>query len=278
MKLPTKRATLAIATALAVAAVYATPSSVVTIIMGTDDLDGGAKKLGEISPGSLRPNDNEAEGTICNSSGVQMGDVSFNLKKGTATTVTLCNLDGTEIGSESFSGGTATYDFGSSPVADDGCVMYKLEGISAEGTDNISVYATPSKVDEIGAGPDIHIDVFPPFEIDGVTNLRRVAVPTLFNPGFIAIGTNDDASQRVNKVEGSVQVVGHSTASISDVELRDSTGTEISGATYTITGLDFEITGFTTIAAGAEFRVVVRLDSGSPGHLARADVEGTFIP
>lgn len=247
-----------------------------TIIMGTKDLPGGATKLGNVSPGSIGPNQGKAEGTVCNKTTIAAGDIGFEIIGGTATSVKILNLDGTEVTTANFQNGYADARFPSNgTLANNGCVNYSISGLAASGTGLVSIFATPSKPNSPGSG--VHSDILAPVELDRVGSLRRNGVPYLFNPGVLFITKNADNSQRINRIDGAIQVVGNSSASISSVSVTDALGAPLPGASYTISGLTYAVTGFTPIAPGASFHTTVVLNSGSVGYLLRSDIEASFV-
>jgi hypothetical protein len=264
---------LAVRTSLFASSACASPAiNNPTTPMGTKDLTGGSTKLGEIVP-SACPTD--ATGRVNNAiqPATNITDLRFATKNGTLDSVTV-GSNTTNAGSD----GTVNVDLSQAPMHQGDHLDYTANNVkhSGQGTANVELWATPS-TQVLKDGVPSEADVLPPFQFDSMSDLQRNGIGQLYYPDVLGIVSNNDSSQHLTALAGTVSFPGSTSATLTGVRLTKGDGSAYS-ATISISGNDFTISSFSPVDPGTSCRIILTLDSSLNGDSMRLQLQGTFAP
>ncbi len=243
------------------------------IPMGETEMKGGTTKIGEISPGVISADGaTSASGSVCNKLKVKVTDLDFEVKKGN-TANTKLELKGSTI---SFTNGTAHFDYPpGSGLEGNQCEDYKITGLKADGSGaNLVIQVTPSTSATL-AGGLVHCNILPEYNFDVMSDMARNGMARVFHGCVLAVVNNADRDSAIVSLSGTVTPLQTSQSLIS-AHLLDMRGLAVNGATTSLSGAEFTISGFTPLAPEKSFIVALRFSGPLAGAGLRAQLQASF--
>jgi hypothetical protein len=200
---------------------------------------------------------------------VILHDVDISIKNGSAGSISV--------------GGGAPVPFSGAGTAHVAITMsggtsqaYEIKDLTAEGDKNLILNVTPSDHKTIG-NVSIESNILPVYRLDRMSDLARNGAE-MHHSAALALVHNADSSERMTSITGSISFPGTSAADLTGVYLFEADNDPIGNAQIQISGLNFTITDFGSVAGGTYIQVLFVFDAEMGGQPARAEIRGTFAP
>ncbi len=120
-------------------------------------------------------------------------------------------------------------------------------------------------------------NVFRSFAFDEMSNGQTHGIRKTWHRALRACVTNEDSTKRINSITGEISFPDGGGSAITQIELHDDDDLVIAGASYSIVGNEFSISGFTVPASDHCF-VYVLLANDPDGIVVRLELEAAFVP
>ena len=243
-----------------------------TILMGRAEMKGGTTKIGEIDPAAIPTAGPDATGTFCSvlPEGKLLEGLDVSIENGCAGTISVDG--GTAV---PFSAGCTAHV--SITMSGGVCKDYTIDDLSGDGSgENLILRVTASDV-KTTAGVAVEPSILPAYRFDRLSDLARNGVEA-HHGAALALVHNDDGSERMTSITGTVSFPGSASAILTEVHLFEADDDPLGRATITISGDDFAITNFGSVAAGSYVQVLLVFDADLGGEPVRTQLRGTFAP
>lgn len=221
--------------------------------------------------------------SVVNNTGKTITDLTVSLKKtgsaGNNPTYGTASVGGESASAEPVEGGSGAHLQGLSipPTAPGNTVELTLSGINMNGAGAAAVSVTPSFSASI-AGSVVECSRIGAFELSNSLDSLRLGIVDVSNAALLGEVVNLDAEASISAISGSFFAPTGSSVSLLSVHLVSHLGSgPLPGSSATVSGSDFEISGFTPLPPGSQVLLVARL-SEVPGYsrLTRLRVEAQF--
>ncbi|WP_145061490.1 hypothetical protein [Engelhardtia mirabilis] len=245
--------------------------------MGQSDLKGGTVKLGEVDPAAIPTAGPHAAGSICNAIpiGPTVTGLTYSIERGSAGTVTVAGRSAVPFSAT----GTAHVTLPAGGGLRGGqCADYAIEDLVGDGTgENLVLAATPSFNLAVGS-TSIEVNGLPVYRFDALSDLARNGIAELYHAGALALLFNDDPTERITRIDGSVSFPGASSATLTGLHLLEADGDPVPNTSVSISDGEFAITGFAALDPEDWYQVVLVLSAPLAGEPMRLQLQGTFAP
>jgi hypothetical protein len=247
------------------------------IPMGTTEMKGGSTKIGEVDPAVCNSDGTtNATGILKNKiDNVTVTDLDITIQKGTATSLVLAGNPPINV---TFDAGKAHADYaagGGLTNNDQGYEVKGLKGDADQNDGNIVINVTPSSKSTI-LGSVVNCNILAAYRFSAMSDLTRNGISELHHGAALAMIYNEDRSgATLTEIAGTVSFPGAS-ANLTAVHLLDEDGDLISGASVSLNGLQFTISGFTALQEDDFVRVVMVFSEPLDGAPMRAQIQATF--
>jgi hypothetical protein len=220
---------------------------------------------------------------VINNTGKTITDLTVALKKsgtaGNSPTYGTASVGNESASPEQVEGGASAHLQGLSipPTAPGNTVELTLSGINMNGAATAAVTVTPSFSASI-AGSLVECSRIGAFQFSSSLDSLRLGIVDVSNAALLGEVVNLDAEASISALSGSFVPPTGSSVSLLSVHLMSHLGSgPLPGSSATVSGNDFEISGFAALPPGSQVLLVARL-SEVPGYsrLTRLRLEAQF--